>query len=54
MTNNEQAAINIVDKLFGGVPNLEELEDNDQQFQQQLDQEEQEWSELQEKDNENM
>ena len=41
-----------LDRIIASVPDpFEKLLDNDYQFQQQLDQEEQQWSELQEKDN---
>lgn len=50
--------INMVDALFGCTADLsgetltpEQMMNNDQQFQQFLDQQEQEWSDLQENDN---
>jgi len=53
MNNNDIAAINIVDSIFGELDS-ETLLNNDRQFQQLLDEEAEKWSDLQEKDNENM
>jgi hypothetical protein len=53
MNNNDIAAINIVDSIFGELDS-ETLLNNDRQFQQLLDEEEEKWSDLQESDNEDM
>lgn len=42
LTKPEETIIDMVDRIFGGSVDLEELENNDQQFQQQLDNEEEE------------